>query len=64
MKETSEKLLIFSIGIDFFGPDPTKSKNKAKKNMQVARLGNLSEDQLCVYIACGIQLCSIVWPGL
>ena len=48
MGETSEKLPNFSIGIDLLGPDPTSSKNKAefKKNSQVARFANLSEDQL------------------
>ena len=48
MEETSEELPNFSIGIDFLGPDPTSSKNKAelKKNSQVARFANLSEDQL------------------
>jgi len=46
MKETSEELPNFSIGIDFLGPDPTRSKNEAKKNMQVARFANLLEDYL------------------
>ena len=48
MKETSEELLNFSIGIDLLGPDPTSSKNEAelKKNSHVARFANLSEDQL------------------
>ena len=48
MEETSdrEELPNFSISIDFLGPDPTKSKNKAKKNMQVSRFANLSKDQL------------------
>ena len=48
MEETSEELPNFSIGIDLLGPDPTSSKNKAelKKNSQVARFANLSEDQL------------------
>ena len=32
----------FSIGIDFSGPDPTRSKNKAEKNLQVARFANLN----------------------
>ena len=40
MKETSEELPNFSIGIDFLGPDPTSSKNKAEKNLQVARFAN------------------------
>ena len=31
MEETSEELPNFSIGIDFLGPDPTSSKNKAEK---------------------------------
>ena len=30
MEETSEELPNFSIGIDFLGPDPTSSKNKAE----------------------------------
>ena len=49
MEETSEELPNFSIGIDFLGPDPTSSKNKAelKKNSQVARFANhVVEDQL------------------
>ena len=48
MEEASEELPNFSIGIDLLGPDPTSSKNKAelKKNSQVARFANLSEDQL------------------
>ena len=43
MEETSEELPTFSIGIDFLGPDPTSSKNKAEKNLQVARFANLAE---------------------
>lgn len=31
MEETSEELPNFSIGIDLLGPNPTSSKNKAKK---------------------------------
>ena len=46
MEETSEELPHFSIGIDFLGPEIMRSKNKAKKNMQVARFANLLEDQL------------------
>ena len=49
MKETSEELYNFSIGIDLLlGPDPTSSKNEAelKNNSRVARFANLSEDQL------------------
>ena len=48
MEETSEELPNFSIGIDLLnlGPDPTSNKNKAQKNSQVARISNLSEDQL------------------
>ena len=42
MEETSEELPNFSIGIDFLGPDPTRSKNKAEKNLQVARFANLN----------------------
>ena len=53
MEETSEELPNFSIGIDFLGPDPTSSKNKAelKKNSQVARFANLSKTS-----------CSKFWP--
>ena len=32
MEETSEELPNFCISIDFLGPDPTSSKNKAEKN--------------------------------
>ena len=48
MEETSAELPNFSIGIDLLGPGPTSSKNKTelKKNSQVARFANLSEDQL------------------
>ena len=48
MEETSEELPNFFIGIDLLGPDPASSKNKVelKKNSQVARFANLSEDQL------------------
>ena len=42
MEETSEELPNFSIGIDFLGPDPTSTKNKAEKNFQVARFANLN----------------------
>ena len=42
MEETSEELPNFSIGIDFLGPDPTSSKNKPEKNLQVARFVNLN----------------------
>ena len=42
MEETSDVLPNFSIGIDFLGPDPTSSKNKAEKNLQVARFANLN----------------------
>ena len=42
MEETSEELPNFSIGIDFLGPDPTSSKNKAENNLQVARFANLN----------------------
>ena len=33
MKETSEELPNFSIGIDFLGPDPTSSKKKRGKKL-------------------------------
>ena len=48
MEETNEELPNFSIGIDLLRPDQTSSKNKAelKKNSQVVRFANLSEDQL------------------
>ena len=36
MEETSEELPNFS------GPDPTSSKNKAEKDLQVARFANLN----------------------
>ena len=42
MEETSEELPNFSIGIGFLGPDPTSSKNKAEKNLQVACFANLN----------------------
>ena len=45
--ETSEELPNFSISIDFFGPDPTSSKNKAEKNLQVARFANLNKNVAC-----------------
>ena len=41
MEETSEELPNFSIAIDFLGPDPMSSKNKAEKNLQVVRFANL-----------------------
>ena len=46
MEETSEELPNFSIGIDFLGPDPTSSKNKAEKNLQVARFANLNLNKM------------------
>ena len=42
MQETSEELPNFSISIDFLGPDPTRGKNKAEKNLQVGRFANLN----------------------
>ena len=42
MEETSEELPNFSISIDFLGPDPTSSKNKAEENLQVARFADLN----------------------
>ena len=42
MGETSEELPNFSMDIDFLGPDPTSGKNKAEKNLQVARFANLN----------------------
>ena len=41
-KKPAKKLPNFFIGIDFLGPDPTRSKNKAEKNLQVARFANLN----------------------
>ena len=32
--------------MDLSGPDPISNKTKAEKNSQIARLANLSEDQL------------------
>ena len=50
MEETNEELPNFSIGIDLLRPDPTSRENinkaELKKNSQVARFANLSEDQL------------------
>ena len=40
MEQTSEELPNFSIGSDLLGPDPTSSKNKVEKNLQVARFAN------------------------
>ena len=37
MEETSEELPNFPIGFAFLGPDPTSSKNIAKKKLLVAR---------------------------
>ena len=42
MKQTSEELPNSSIDVDFLGPDSTSSKNKAEKNLQVARFTNLN----------------------
>ena len=42
MEETSKELPNFSIGIDFLGPDPTSSKNKGTKNLQVAHFANFN----------------------
>ena len=42
MEETSEQLRNFSIGIDFLGPDPTSSKNKAEKKTCKLRVSNQS----------------------
>ena len=41
-KKRAKNCPIFSIGIDFLGPDSTSSKNKAEKNLQVARFANLN----------------------
>ena len=40
MEETSKELPNFPIGIEFLGPGPTSSKNKAEKYLQVARFAN------------------------
>ena len=45
MEETSEELPNFSIGIDFSGPDPTSSENKAE-NTRFANL-NLNKNVAC-----------------
>ena len=42
MEETSEELPNFSIGIDFLGRDPMRSKNKAENNLQVVNFANLN----------------------
>ena len=42
MEETNEELPNFSISINFLGTDPTNSKNKAEKNLQVAHFENLN----------------------
>ena len=46
MEETSEELPNFSIVIDFLGPGPTSSKNKAERNLQVARFANLNSNKM------------------
>ena len=47
MEETSEELPNFSIGIDFLGPDPTSSKNKAElKKLASCTFRKFVEDQL------------------
>ena len=47
MEETSEKLPNFSIGIEFLGPDPTSSKNKAElKKLASCTFRKFVEDQL------------------
>ena len=46
-KKPAKDCPIFSIGIDFLGPDPTSSKNKAEKNLQVARFANLNKNVAC-----------------
>ena len=45
MEEASEELPNFSIGINFLGPDPTSSKDKAEKYLQVARFAILNLDK-------------------
>ena len=35
MEETSKEMPNFSIGIDFLGPDPKSSKNKAEKTCKL-----------------------------
>ena len=42
MGETSEELPKIFIDIDILDPDPTRNKNKAEKNSQVARFANLN----------------------
>ena len=41
-KKPAKNCSIFFIGIDFLGPDPTRSKTEAGKNLQVARFANLN----------------------
>ena len=36
----------FFIGIDFFDPDPTKSKIKPQQKLQIAHFAHFLEDQL------------------
>ena len=43
MEKISQVLSNFSIGVDFLGPDPTSSKNKAEKNLQITRFANLNQ---------------------
>ena len=43
MEETSEELPNFSTGIDFLGPDPTSSKNKA----ELKKTHKLRVSQIC-----------------
>ena len=49
MEETSKELPNFSIAIDFLGPDPTSSKNKAEETLQVASFANLNLNKNVAY---------------
>ena len=46
MEETSKELPNFSIGVDLLGPDPTSSKNRAKKKLASCAFRIFLEDQL------------------
>ena len=48
MEETNEELPNFSIGIDFLGPDPTSSKNKA----ELKKTRKLRVSQICRKTSC------------
>ena len=65
MEQTSEELPNFSIGIDFLGPDPTSSKKKAEKNLQVARFANLIKNLFILSVRISSYGCTrVVWRAL